>query len=87
MHLHILNSPASYDRCKSSLSDTDAIILIEDAVTLSPSILGSTGQDIAFYALRDDLLRRGITPNQKINLLDFPEFVDLCVAHPQCISW
>lgn len=87
MHLHILNSPASYDRCKRCLLNTDAIILIEDAVTLSPSVLSNLAPEIKLYALGDDLKRRGIKPLQKIHVLDFLKFVDLCVVHPQCISW
>jgi tRNA 2-thiouridine synthesizing protein B len=87
MQLHILNSSASLSRCQSSISDTDSIILIEDAVVLSTSILQKVSASVAVYALNDDLARRGINPPDRIKALSFSEFVDLCADHTQCLSW
>lgn len=87
MQLHILNSSASLNRCLSSISDTDSIILIEDAVVLSTSIMQKVSASIAVYALNDDLARRGINPSDNIKALSYSEFVDLCVTHTKCLSW
>ncbi|CAA0118912.1 sulfurtransferase complex subunit TusB [Zhongshania aliphaticivorans] len=87
MHLHILNSTASLSRCQSSISDTDSIILIEDAVVLSASIPQILSENITVYALTDDLKRRGISAPNSIKEICFTQFVDLCAAHAQCLSW
>jgi len=87
MRLHILNSPSSLSRCQSSLSNTDSLILIEDAVVLSASLLNGVGESNAVYVLNDDLLRRGIKPSSHIKSVDYAQFVDLCAAHTQCLSW
>lgn len=87
MRLHILNSSASLNRCKSSLADTDTLMLIEDAVVLSSSIFSDVDTTITIYALADDLQRRGIKAPSNIEALNYPQFVDLCVAHTQCLSW
>ena len=87
MQLHSLNSSASLRRSQGSISDTDSIIVIEDAVVLSTSILQKISASIAVFALNDDLARRGINPPDRIKALSFSEFVDLCADHTQCLSW
>tara|TARA_R110002167_G_scaffold109680_3_gene279656 strand:+ start:2608 stop:2871 length:264 start_codon:yes stop_codon:yes gene_type:complete len=85
--LHILNSPASLDRCRFSLNDGDAIILIENAVLLAASSLPLAHTNITTSALQDDLDRRGITPAPEINTVDYAGFVNLCAQHAHCLSW
>lgn len=87
MHLHILNSPDSLRRCKGSVAHTDSLMLIEDAVVLSPSIFRDIYTGIAVYVLLDDIQRRGIKTPSNIKALNYAQFVDLCAAHTQCLSW
>lgn len=87
MRLHILNTPDSLSRCKAVVENSDSLILIEDAVVLSPTIFSDIDTGTAVYVLLDDIQRRGLKTPSNIKALDYIQFVDLCAAHPQCLSW
>ncbi|WP_373088479.1 sulfurtransferase complex subunit TusB [Zhongshania sp.] len=87
MSLHILSSPSSLNRCRFSMSDGDALILIEDAVVLAATRITLEHRNIRISALSDDVDRRGISPIAAITLVDYPGFVALCAQHRHCLSW
>jgi len=85
--LHILNSTSSLSRCQFSLTDGDAVILIEDAVLLAASNIEITSGDASIYALSDDIDRRGVNLVGSVTLVDYSGFVELCAQHRHCLSW
>lgn len=74
-----------------ALSPEDAIILIEDGVTaaLQPPFNGHSNTDTPIFALKADLLARGLTErlNKDIAIINDAEFVELCCKYSKTISW
>ncbi|MFY0677022.1 MAG: sulfurtransferase complex subunit TusB [Neptuniibacter sp.] len=95
MNLHILNqAPDKTSVIQDmliALSPEDAIILIEDGViaALQPPFNGQSETDTPVFALKADLLARGLTErlSKTITIIDDAEFVELCCKYSKTISW
>ena len=82
--LYILNNPSLYAQCTKAMSDTDSLLLIEDAVALS---LQETVKQ--HYVLEEDLVARGLLASydRSWELADYPIFVDLSLAFDKTVTW
>jgi len=82
--LYILNNPNLYQQCKKAMTDSDSLLLIEDAVVLS---LENTVKN--HYVLEEDLIARGLllSCHNSWTLVDYTQFVDLTVKLDKTITW
>ncbi|RLR64797.1 sulfurtransferase complex subunit TusB [Pseudomonas aeruginosa] len=77
----------------SLLTKNDEILLIQDGVLAvlkdNHLLKYCLEQQIPIYALIDDVLARGLKDQvfHTIKLIDYGDFVDLTVKHPQQIHW
>lgn len=96
--LHILNASSAQatqlSSCLRVLSDDDGIVLCGEAVNVlragnqALQQLIDSDQAYCLYALKEDVLARGIdTKKMPITLLDYAEFVALCVDYSRVNSW
>lgn len=96
--LHILNaSPAQSTQlssCMRVLSDDDGIVLCGEAVNVlrdgnqALSQLIDSDRAYCLYALKEDVRARAIdTKKMPITLLDYADFVALCVDYSRVNSW
>lgn len=75
------------------LTKHDAVLLIQDGalavVAENPLLRYCLQQQITVYALIDDVIARGLKDQvaSSINLINYHDFVDLTVKHPQQIHW
>ncbi len=96
--LHILNaSPVQstqLNSCLRVLTDDDGIVLCGEAVQLLRKgsialrkLLDFDGS-YRLYALSEDIQARGIdTKRMPVTMLDYPDFVALCVDYTRVNSW
>lgn len=96
--LHILNSSPTQTTqltsCLRVLADDDGIVFCGEAVQLLRKdssalrqLLDSDGS-YSLYALREDVQARGIdTKRMPVTMLDYPDFVALCVDYTRVNSW
>ena len=94
MILHIVNkSPYQHQalqQCLAMLSESDSVLLIEDAVLLfsNPNHHYDLPGTDRLYTLQTDCEARGVLPAPNTaTLTDFNGFVDLVVSHDKSISW
>lgn len=82
--LYILNNPNLYHQCKKAMTDTDSLLLIEDAVALS---LQATVKN--HYVLEEDLIARALLSSchNSWTLVDYTQFVDLTLKLDKTITW
>ncbi|ACX89740.1 sulfurtransferase complex subunit TusB [Pectobacterium parmentieri] len=94
--LHTLSSSpyhADLDTLLRSVDEGDALVLLQDGV-----IAALAGGDIIhrllasavfLYVLRPDTEARGMTEqiSNNVALIDYNEFVQLTVEHPQQLAW
>ena len=93
--LHIINKAASnaqlYSDCFDCLHQGDGIILIESAVYTACETDQKTlsNLDITTYALKTDILARGIQDkvSENVIVVDDSEFVELCCRYKKSVSW
>ena len=95
--LHILShSPFTDSRlasCLRLLSAADALLLTGDAVyalqpaTASLQALELMPAAIALYALDEDLAARGLQAPERVQVVDYPGFVELCTRYAKVNSW
>ncbi len=96
--LYLINNPApdTLKRCLQRLTTDDALLLLESAVTvvnsghLLESKLTEYASEYKIYALKPDLLARGIQlPDQldRIKCIDYDGFVTLAVEHTVSCYW
>ncbi len=96
--LHILNaSPlqsAQFNSCFRVLADDDGIVLCGEAVQLlrkdSSALRQLLNSDDSYrlYALREDVQARGIdTKRMPVTMLEYSDFVALCVDYTRVNSW
>ena len=77
----------------SLLTKEDDVLLIQDGVLAvleeNPLLKYCLQQQISIYALIDDVLARGLKGqvSHHIKLINYGDFVDLTVKHPQQIHW
>ena len=95
--LHIVNqSPFAstvLQQCIARIHHDDGLVLLEDGV-YSATSQHSCAQDISnikhCYAIKNDLLARGISLNNvldNIQLIDYDELVKLTIEYPLSHSW
>lgn len=77
MVLHTFNTRNAFNAYSHCVGPDDAIVLIEDAVYLSPDHSRT-------YHLRADVEARGVFAENPIN---YDTFVDLCVEADKVCSW
>ncbi|UYM16019.1 sulfurtransferase complex subunit TusB [Endozoicomonas euniceicola] len=91
--LHTVNKTGqALELCLRSLLLDDAILLIEDAVYAlfeASDVLEEVILDIPVYVLEADILARGITNRNDLNItaVDYDGFVELTEAHDKVLSW
>jgi len=98
MILHTLNKAPSNNALDHQLYEAidanDSVLLIEDGAyqLLSADFLVAEGHWSLvaknIYALRPDVEARGISANiERVDLVDYPQFVALSAKHQNVISW
>lgn len=95
--LHILShSPFSDGRltsCLHLISGGDGLLLTGDAVyavqpgSVPLQALTLMPDSVALYALDEDLSARGIPAPARLEALDYPAFVRLCIHYDKVNSW
>lgn len=95
--LHILShSPFADSRlasCLRLLGAGDALLLSGDAVyalqpgTTNLQALQMMPDSIALHALDEDLVARGLQAPERVQTVDYPEFVELCTRYAKVNSW
>lgn len=85
--LHIINQPAALENCLRFAKPGQAILFIENGVLAV--LAGKLSTDYILYALKPDLIARGITDNlpSNIQLIDYDGFVDLVARYTPIQSW
>ena len=77
--------------CLRLVCPGDGILFIQDGVyhCCPPDLLGGVSQDNAQFALREDLLARGLLGkiSERITPVGFGRFVELTVDYDKVISW
>ena len=91
--LYLVNRAALLDDCLKVANGDDAVLLIEDGVyavdnaTTSPTASSATSSP-AMYALREDVLARGLTGRAtEVELIGYDDFVRLTCDHQPIVSW
>ncbi|TVQ71641.1 MAG: sulfurtransferase complex subunit TusB [Oceanospirillales bacterium] len=90
--LHTLNTPPSdlntLSQCLKALSETDELLLIEDAVYLAlPIHRSKLPTNIITHALKIDIEARGIKADESVVLINDAEFVNLTLRCDRVVSW
>jgi len=92
--LHTISvSPTSglLNSCLRLVCPGDGILFIQDGVyhCHPPCLLDGVSQDNAMFALREDLIARGLLGkiSERITLVGFRRFVELTVDYDKVISW
>lgn len=95
--LHILShSPFADSRlasCLRLLSADDGLLLTGDATyalqpgTANLQALQLMPATIALHALDEDLAARGLQVSERVQVLDYPAFVELCTRYDRVNSW
>ncbi len=95
--LHILShSPFADSRlasCLRLLGGADALLLSGDAVyalqpgTANLQALQLMPASVALYALDEDLAARGLQSPERVQVVDYPAFVELCTRYAKVNSW
>ncbi|MFP9229074.1 sulfurtransferase complex subunit TusB [Pectobacterium cacticida] len=94
--LHTLScSPyyADLDILLRSLNPTDVLVLLQDGVIAALKngniIHHLLDSNVTLYALRPDVVARGMTEqiSCSVALIDYNDFVQLTVIHPQQLAW
>ncbi|MFT7244373.1 MAG: sulfur relay protein TusB/DsrH [Candidatus Azotimanducaceae bacterium] len=85
--LHIINRT----KLKPFTRAGDAVILIENGgYTISEYITSeylSSEDCVPVFAVEADVLARGITADEKIELVDYVGFVQLCTLYDKVVTW
>lgn len=90
--LHIINrSPfqsSSLTSCLRLSTANDALLFIEDGVYAATTAL-QLPTHLLCYALQTDVIARGIEHKlaKHIQLIDYPDFVDLTVSYSHIQTW
>lgn len=95
--LHLLSrSPyttSDLSACQRLLSPDDAILLCGDAVyALLPNtdfaqMLLELPESNLIFALDEDVQARGLNPPERVQTVDYPDFVELCTRYDKVNSW
>lgn len=95
--LHVLShSPFGDSRlssCLRLLGDTDGLLLCGDAVyalqagTAQSQALALMPESIALFALDEDLSGRAISAPERVQVVDYPGFVELSCRFDKVNSW
>ncbi len=92
--LHTISgSPSSglLDSCLKLICPGDGILFIQDGVYYGcpPYLLDCVSRDNAIFALREDLLARGVLSNltERIDPVGYRRFVELTIDYDKVISW
>jgi len=90
MTLHIIQkspfSSSALDDCLKTIGPDDSILLMNDGVyACKHPILNDLSNCI--FALKEDLMARGLAPINNIQSLEYSGFVAECCNHQNTISW
>jgi len=97
MILHTLNKTSGHidinKQLSATVSNTDSIILIENAVYQAPTCthrsIGHWSNIVSkVYVLEEDAIARGISLDlPMISYVNYHDFVELSLSHQKVISW
>ncbi|AZZ91804.1 sulfurtransferase complex subunit TusB [Hahella sp. KA22] len=97
MVLHIFNKGIRHREllktCAELIGPDDSLLLIEDGVIWAKEhrenalIQGLLDAGVKVYALKEDLMARGIAAADAIAIADYAQFVELTERHPRSVSW
>ena len=97
MILHIINKTKDatlIDQCMRYCSQGDSVLLVEDgvylALTSSPSLPSELSNDITLYALKEDLIVRGLELDKvqmNVKPVHMSEYIELTASHSKVINW
>ena len=84
MILHTINKPEKLLSCIELIENSDLVLLMEDGVYLANDPIPGV-----VHALRADVVARGfkILEEQKIELIDYKEFVELTCRAEKVCAW
>lgn len=91
--LHIINkSPngsSAFSLCLASLGGGDGILLIEDGVYGASQLETMlNGSQHTGYIMTADAKARGLSDHPSVlQLIDYPQFVELCTQYQKSVSW
>ena len=95
--LHVIShSPFGDDRlhsCLRLLGDEDGVLLCGDAVyalqngTRNCQALELMPSSIGLYALQEDVQARALQVPERVQCIDYPQFVALTLQHAKVNSW
>ena len=83
MILHTINKPSAWKEISGLIDENDSLVLLEDGVYLALSEINQG------YAIRADVEARGLLKKlpQGIELIDYKQFVRLCVTADKTCAW
>lgn len=77
--------------CLKVINPGDSILFIEDGVyhCSDSELLSSISRDNVVYALREDLVARGLRDKQdaRVEVVGYHKFVELTIQHSKTVSW
>ncbi|GLT16352.1 sulfurtransferase TusB [Vibrio zhanjiangensis] len=89
--LHIVKSPLALEEINKVYLESDAVILIQDAVyAANPQHnLYSALNSFNIFALQSDLEARGVINqvSSAVNIIDYDGFVTLTAKHRNSLTW
>jgi len=95
--LHLLSrspfSDTQWSSCLRFLADDDGLLLMGNAVyavrpdTSPHAALQALAENIALFALEEDLAARALSAPPRLHMLDYPGFVELCTRYARVNSW
>lgn len=92
--LHTISKSSALSQASTkvaAVAKTDAVILLEDAVYLAcrTKQLDHFPTSSKLFALRADIQARGLAErlDQRVELVDYEGFVDLCCDYDKIVSW
>lgn len=84
--LYILNKASNLNQALAMFSEGDALLLIEDAVSLCTSKNKKSLSSYPIYVLNQDLIARGLTVRDDYQTLDYAQFVELSLDYKKSVT-
>jgi len=85
MLIHTFNSPEALIKFSHRVNKEDQVLLIEDGVYCINNSIDINC--LRLMALKEDCQLRGIVPRQSIDMVSYPEWVQICTQADNHLSW